>query len=126
MKDSRSLTFQLPPLVRALSPNSRSRWATIEAKKKARAAAMAEALRVLADAGTPPPRWVKATYIARNYNTKNCFPDEDNFIASLKAYIDGLEEAGIVANDKGLKIRGTENHVVARMPRVEITITPEN
>ena len=29
-------------------------------------------------------------------------PDRDNTLASLKAYFDGLQAAGLIANDKGL------------------------
>lgn len=54
---------------------------------------------------------------------RNKQPDPDNIIASLKAYIDGLADAGIVANDKNLWPERPAIQRVERLPRVEITIT---
>jgi len=58
------------------------------------------------------------------FKTKR-FPDPGNFMASLKATEDGIADAGIVENDRGLwperPIFGTDK---AR-PRIEITITEE-
>lgn len=54
---------------------------------------------------------------------RNKQPDPDNIIASLKAYIDGLADAGIVANDKNLWPERPEIRRVERLARVEIKIT---
>lgn len=124
---SKSLTFCLPIPNKVLSPNARAHWTTKAlATKKARREAADEARRVLGDAECPAPRWVKAVYRAVLFALpKNLNRDPDNFNASLKAYLDGFADAEIVANDRGLWPERPEFVKVTRMPRVEITITPE-
>ena len=85
-----------------------------------------EVLRVLA--GETPPRWGKAVYKAVFLFPDARRRDPDNCIASLKAYLDGIADAGLVANDCDLwpvrpEIRQCAR--ISRMPRVEITITEE-
>lgn len=120
-----SLTFQLPLPDRALSPNSRNHWAVkSKAVKAARKTAAEEARRVLSDARMDAPRWKVATMsVVLFLGPRNKQPDPDNIIASLKAYIDGLADAGIVANDKNLWPELPAIRRVERLPRVEITIT---
>ena len=122
---SEALTFQLPLPDRRLSPNARSHWA-IKARmvKAARGAARVEALRVLD--GRPAPRWGRATLQPAVFlGPKNRQPDPDNLLASLKSYIDGLADAGIVANDKDLWPERPTFSRVTKFPRIEITILPE-
>lgn len=120
-----SLTFQLPLPDRVLSPNSRNHWAVkSKAVKAARMTARIEARRVLSDARMEPPRWKVATMsVVLFLGPRNKQPDPDNIIASLKAYIDGLADAGIVANDKNLWPERPEIRRVERLARVEIKIT---
>jgi len=121
-----ALTFELPIPGPALSPNARGHWAVkAAAVKAARAAARGEAVRVLDSAGLRAPRWEKARYRAMLFHVGARTPDPDNFLASLKAYLDGLADVGIVANDRGLWPERPEYRQVAIMPRVEITIEPE-
>ena len=122
-----ALTFQLPLADRSLSPNARPHWAVkAKAKKLARALASKEAGRVLCEARMEPPRWCKAGMKAVFFLLpKQQQPDPDNIMAMLKPYIDGLADAGIVANDKNLWPERPEVRRVERLPRVEITITEE-
>lgn len=120
----RALTFQLPMPDSRLSPNSRNHWA-VKSKvvKASRLAAAEEARRVLSDNQMEPPRWEKASMgVVLFLGPRNKQPDPDNLIASLKPYIDGLADAGIVANDKNLWPDRPEIRRVERLPRVEITI----
>lgn len=122
-----ALTFQLPVPDRALSPNGRAHRAVKwKAASKARSVAKAEAERVLADAKMKEPYWKKAKYTAVLFMAGRMMrQDPDNFIATLKPYIDGIADAGIVYNDRDLWPERPEFRKVERMPRVEITITPE-
>lgn len=122
-----ALTFQLPIPARELSPNARCHWSRkAKAVTAARVAAACEANRVLFDSKTyTPPKWSKARCKAVLYHTRAVTPDPDNFIASLKPYLDGLADAGIVANDRELWPERPEYVRVKRLPRVEITIEPE-
>lgn len=123
-----SLTFQLPIPDKCLSPNARThravRW---KAVKAARTAARKEAGRVLKDAQMDPPRWAKVRIQAAVFlSGRMKETDPDNLIASLKAYQDGLADAGIIANDKGAWPERPTFQRVERMPRVEITVTSED
>jgi hypothetical protein len=50
------------------------------------------------------PRWTKARYFLRCYVLKRW--DDDNMIAALKGARDGLVDAGLLADDKCLKLSG--------------------
>ncbi len=70
-----------------------------------------------------PPRWKAASMsVAVFLGPRNKQPDPDNLLASLKAYIDGLADAGVVANDKNLWPDRPRIERVERLARVEITI----
>ncbi len=96
-----SIAITLPHPPASLSSNTRAHWRKkSKATRQCRLLAKLTALEALA--GRPPPRWLKArvgvTWGAKGKRT----PDPTNILASLKAYIDGLEDAGIVENDRGL------------------------
>ena len=120
-----ALTFQLTLPDRRLSPNARHHWSVkAPVAKAARAAARREAERVLD--GRPAPRWTKAGLRPVVFlGPTNRQPDPDNLLASLKAYIDGLADAGIVVNDRDLWPERPTFIRVTKFPRIEITITPE-
>lgn len=122
-----ALIFQLPLPHRKLLPNERAHWSVKAAiTKAARRVALVEARRVLADAGIPAPRWAKATWRAAFYlGPGNKRPDPDNSIAWLKAYLDGLGDGGVFANDRDIWPERPSFEKVEKMPRVEITISPE-
>lgn len=118
------LTLQLPIPDPVLSPNAREHW-SIKAKatKAARGRAHLEALRVLD--GNEAPFWKKARYTATLFTLSGRSRDPDNFNASLKAYIDGIADAGIVSNDRDLWPERPVFFKTDRFPRVEIHIEPE-
>lgn len=123
-----SLTLQLPLPARQLSPNARVHWSgKRRAVKEARAAAREESRRVMGDAGMrSAPRWEKATYRCVFFLPDARKRDADNLMASLKSYLDGIADAGVVVNDSGLWPERPEMRVDRRMPRVEITLTKES
>jgi crossover junction endodeoxyribonuclease RusA len=119
------VTFYLPLPERELTPNARCHWA-IKAKvvKTSRAIAKAEALRVLD--GNTPPKWQKANLkITFFLLPKNRGLDPDNAIASIKPYIDGIADAGVIKNDKNLWPERPTITRVDSMPRVELEINHE-
>lgn len=96
-----TIDLSLPP--KALSPNARPHWRTkANATKKYRRLAGLLALAALN--GQDPPRLKTAT--ARLTFTFPDHPsrqrDHDNLAASMKAAWDGLADAGILDNDRGL------------------------
>lgn len=121
---SSRLTLQLPIPPPALRSNGGFGNAFVfrDAFRKAKAVAVAEAKRVLADAGMEPPSWKRARYWLVLYHVKPMRLDPDNLVASCKAYIDGMAAAGLIANDKDLWPERPRAERVARMPRIEITI----
>jgi crossover junction endodeoxyribonuclease RusA len=96
-----TLTIQIPRPVPALSPNARVFWAKVaRAKQSARHSALRMAM---AEWGNCVPRWPRATVrVLWIMPTKAHHPDPDNAIASLKPWLDGFADWGVVANDKGL------------------------
>jgi len=114
------ITLPLPP--KQLHPNGRCHYmAKARAVKKARWEAGIAAVAALE--GRKPPRWEKATVQATFYVAKK--GDGDGRNSSLKAALDGLQDAGIVANDSGLTVlpplqvldprRGGQRKVVLRI-----------
>lgn len=87
------VTLPLPP--QANYPNSRTHWkAKMKPKKQQRTDAYYAAL------SRSPPKWNRATCQATFYLPRR--RDSDNLLAWLKSSFDGLEDAGIIANDRGL------------------------
>ncbi len=118
-----SITITIPLPERALSPNTRVHWSRkAKAVKRYRRLAWAAAF----DA-TPctPERWAKASVAIAAYYPTRRHPDPDNLIASLKAAFDGIADAGIVANDRGLWPLRPEIVIDRTRPRIELTINEE-
>ena len=118
-----TITIPVPP--RILSPNYRGHWAPISAAKKQ----YRETCRYLALSamGTDRPGWERATYTVEWYTPTKRTPDEDNASASLKAAFDGLQDAGLIANDKGLKRDGPIVFAVDKAnPRVVLRVKPRD
>jgi len=74
-------------------------------------------------AGKTPPRWLVATYRIVAHTKREW--DDDNLIASLKGARDGLKDAMIVKDDKGLKIRGVEWKPAQGKPYVILEVEGE-
>lgn len=118
--NSITVTFPLPE--RAVSQNGRKGiWAKAAATKKQRTDAGIECLKATEYA----PRWKRATLGIKAFFKDGNHPDPMNFIGSLKATIDGIEDAGIVEDDKGLWPLRPVFATDKENPRVELTITPE-
>lgn len=95
------LTVCIPLPDRAVSQNSRSHYMVkANATKLQRGIARIQCVKALK--GSAPPRWEKASVQIHAYFKTKTHPDPANFIGSLKATFDGLEDAGVVANDKNL------------------------
>lgn len=100
-----SITLELPHPGNTCSPNSRAHWTarhkSIKAIREAAATIAAYELRKI---NATPPRWERAEVEATFYRPGNRakLVDEDNAIATLKGIFDGLQDAGIIANDSGL------------------------
>jgi len=108
-----SIFLPMPPA--ALFPNSRVHWRVRwrETKAARRLACMAakEALGL-----NWPPRWVSASLHVKFSLPTVLRHDPANLMRSLKAYEDGLQDAGIVDNDRGL---WPERPVIDRDPCVK-------
>lgn len=111
---------------RVLSPNGRAHWRTkASAKKLARAHGMIAAGFALN--GRPAPKWESATVVVRAwFKDKRSKWDRDNAISSLKGHVDGIADAGILSNDRGLKWGEVDLSGIDKAnPRVELTFTHE-
>ncbi len=115
------LTLGLPP--KALWSNARVHWriksrATKAYRRESRYVAL-EAL-----AGRPRPEWPEAQIQATFYFSCKRRRDRDNALAALKAAFDGLQDAGVVADDSGFTHLSPVMAIDKARPRVELVITP--
>jgi len=114
------LTLPLP--AKALHPNARVHWAAkAKAVKAARRGAWIRAMEAILPG--KPPRWDQAETRVVAYYATNRRRDSDGLASSLKSCWDGIADAGVVANDSGLRHTSPEMQVDRTNPRVEITIT---
>lgn len=119
----------LPVPDRWLNPNKKAeRWTAARLKRQLRRDAGLVAYNAIGpDAPRPvfPTGRVLIGAVVRYPG--NVFPDDDNFIASCKALIDGITDGGAMANDKQAKWRTIE-FVEATMQTgatMTLTLTPE-
>jgi Holliday junction resolvase RusA-like endonuclease len=121
-----TLTLQLPLPAAALRSNGSfgKAWTYRDAFRKAKAQAVAEAERVLSDLGIHAPGWERASYVITQFHSSPQRLDPDNLIACCKAYLDAVATAGIIKNDKNLFPERPRFERVARLPRIEISISP--
>lgn len=97
--DQLAIFLPLPPA--ALFPNDKSHWsAKARQIRLARWRACVEAKKSLGN--RPAPMWRKAALVVRFSFPGVCRFDPSNLMRSLKAYEDGLEDAGVIMNDRGL------------------------
>lgn len=61
---------------------------------------------------------IQATFFFRDKRSR----DKDNLLAWLKSAFDGLQDAGIIANDSGLTFLPVEVRVDKDHPRVELEV----
>lgn len=119
-----TITLPLPP--RALAANSRSHWAKkAHCTKKYRMDAGLAAVDALNRAGLKPPRWNfalgQATFYWRSKHPKHQ-PDQSNLNHSIKAAIDGICDAGLMHDDRGLILEKPLLEHDKDKPRVEIRV----
>ena len=99
-----------------LSPNKRLHYMALY---KAKAAAKQEAAALVMAQGKPPRPYERAhitiTWVAKDKRRR----DTDNLFSSMKAYIDGLVEAGLLVDDDAMRVsytlryeRGTRNNTI--------------
>jgi crossover junction endodeoxyribonuclease RusA len=112
------IVLDLPP--RELSPNVRSHWA-----KKARAVKYYRMLAFIEarNASRSTERgWERAEFRTTWYLPDARRRDPDNLMASMKAGIDGIVQAGVLTDDRYLVIHPPTLTIDRARPRVEITI----
>ena len=117
-----SITISLPIPDRRLSPNARVHWSVKARLVKAhRIRAKVFAMGI---AGCKP-MWAKASLHTEWRFPTARFWDADNCIASLKSYIDGLADAGLVANDRVIWPERPTMTKDKDFPCVVLTLTQE-
>ena len=111
-----------PPL--PLRNNSRPHWRVkAQAVKAYRKLAQMRAIEALAMRN--PPMWEKATVLVTWRSKTAQHPDPVNILDSLKAAFDGLEDAGIILNDKGLWPERPIIETKASWPEVVLQVEEE-
>lgn len=95
------LVVEVPIPARELWPNARPHWtAKAKAKKLLRTRTMVEAILAMhREKMQARPHWKRASVTATFFFRDSRRRDRDNCLAALKSAFDGLEDAGIVAND---------------------------
>lgn len=125
MSETRSVVVTIPVPPKECSPNSRCHWrAKAKAVKGMRLAAWGAA-RVALDR-CPPPSWPAAELRFTWYTRTKRRLDADNALSCLKGAIDGLRDAGVIADDNALTIHPATFAVDRENPRVVLTLEPSH
>ncbi len=115
-----TITITLPIPHKSLSSNARAHWAELQRHRgKARRDAMLAAYA----AGGSKLWWLAADAAVVWYSRTSHKIDPNNMDHWLKAYYDGIADAGVVQNDRGIHPVSHEQRKDAVNPRVEITLT---
>lgn len=116
-----SITVRIGIPARSLSPNARVHWAKkARARKCQRISAAMSASFVMTGDKWP---WTNATIEPRVFWPTRRVVDGDNMLAMLKGAIDGLVDAGLLADDKGVKFLPCVMGYSKEDPRVELVVT---
>ena len=123
-----TVTIRLPIPPKELNPNKptmtvRGRMAKNRATKKYRLAAKIQVLATVQ--GGWKPRWKTPTIHVEYYFPTNAFRDADNCLATLKAAFDGLTDAGLLDDDRGVTHLPVKRAKDAKDPRVVIHVSNE-
>jgi crossover junction endodeoxyribonuclease RusA len=118
------MRIELPWPASCLSPNARSHWRKVgEAKKSARTLAKFVALDAINRSNWPKnvtAAMTRITFIAKDERKR----DGDNHLAMCKAYLDGLADAGVIANDCGFThapikfVKGKDREVIIEIEQL--------
>lgn len=115
-----TITLPLPP--RACWQNHRGHWSKgSKARQQQRFTARVRALEVMNRA---EPRWEKATVRFEFYWPDARRRDPLNAMAAMKAAVDGLVDAGVLADDDQLMPETPAFEVDKKNPRVVVVIRP--
>ena len=125
-----TITIELPIPHRLLHKNGRTRAYLYRAMivRNARRLSQVLASSTLAEAKAEPPRWKRATLHAAWYfkpskrGAKLREHDDDGLVSWIVPYRDGLQDAGIIANDSGLTHLPHTVAIDAKHPRVVLTV----
>lgn len=120
---TRSITITLPVPPKEVRPNGRPHWrAKAAAVKKMRVASWSEAI---LNNDNHLPKWTHASIKIDWFHPTTRFLDRDNIIASCKAYIDGIVDAGVLSDDRDVTYEpvGRFKAAAGTYPRVELTVT---
>ena len=105
---------------RVLSPNVRTHW-SVKARsvKQHRFAGRVKAKQVMGRGFEP---WesadVKITFYHKEVRTR----DKDNLLAQMKAYMDGIADAGVVANDSRFTYLPIDTEINTTHPHVAVEL----
>lgn len=116
-----TITIPIPP--KACSPNSRAGW-------RAKAAGVAQqrldaSMYATSQFRGMGPLWPRVRLTVRWFaKLEHYHLDYTNVIASLKGAEDGLQDAGVIQNDRGVEGSDLIRLVDKAKPRVEITVEP--
>lgn len=111
------VTLPLPP--KGCSPNARPGVrGAMSAKKKARTLAWA----VMLPLEERSVGWTRIRADVTWYHRTKNHRDRDNIIASLKSTIDGFEDSGLIANDRGVEWGDITPDTDGNRPRVIINL----
>lgn len=117
------LTVSLPWPVAALSPNSRDRWGTIKAKKSAKNYAWAVTKAAMPALGVGYRSWAGPIAVHIEFiPAMDRNRDEDNFVAAMKASLDGIASA-LGVDDSTFRLTHEFLPKEAKS-RVDVTLTP--
>jgi len=116
-----TVTIPLPPM--ALRNNARVHWAKKSSAVKTYR--FQTHMLVLKACGGKCPRWKKATVQVTAYFPTARHLDPTNLIDALKSAFDGLQDAGVIENDKDLWPLRPVIVTRDKEPRVELTIAEE-
>ena len=121
-----TITLPLPP--KELNPNKQvasrgGRMAKARATDKYKTAAKVQVLATVP--GGWKPRWKTATIQVEYYFPTMAFRDADNCLASLKAAFDGLTDAGLLDDDRGVTHLPVKRAKDSEKPRVVIHVSNE-
>ena len=118
-----SITFTIPLPPHEVRNNARCHYRAKAAKIKFYRRLTMYAAREAA--GWKKPMWLKASAKVVAYFPTVQHMDPTNLLDALKGPFDGLEDAGIIVNDRELWPERPVIHTKQTNPRIEITITEE-